>query len=313
MRTFRRIARVGAGLAALALVAAACGSDRLDDQGATSPGLTGSIVVSGSSTVEPISSAVAEFFNADNPDVEVDGERSRDRRRLRALLRRRDRHQRRVASDRRGRGGRGVRGGRHRRTPSSRWGSTALTVIGNPANPSPVSTSATSTPSSAPSPRDRHLGRRRTRWRRRSAATVASPTGARHRRPGRGVGDVRRVHRASGSDDIAEAQGVPEDDWTTLRNGLQPLAERQRDRRRRWRARRRTRVRGLRLRAERRARPSRSSRSTAARAAWRRRAETVIDGSYPLSRSLYIYVSDAAMTRTRGRRPSWICTSATRV
>jgi phosphate transport system substrate-binding protein len=61
--------------AALTLVAAACGDD--DDGtdgggGATGPGnLEGSIVVSGSSTVEPISSLVAEIFNETNPDVAI--------------------------------------------------------------------------------------------------------------------------------------------------------------------------------------------------------------------------------------------------
>jgi phosphate transport system substrate-binding protein len=69
-----------AGLAAialsLALVAAACGSD--DDDGGGSSGsqdLSGSINVSGSSTVEPISSLVAEEFQAENEgvDIAVDG------------------------------------------------------------------------------------------------------------------------------------------------------------------------------------------------------------------------------------------------
>ena len=60
---------------ALALVAAACGGD---DGGGDGGGdgnepsdLTGSIDISGSSTVEPISSLVAELFNDPNPDVEI--------------------------------------------------------------------------------------------------------------------------------------------------------------------------------------------------------------------------------------------------
>jgi phosphate transport system substrate-binding protein len=71
----RRKWAVVASFAALALVAAACGGD--DDStdgggGATGPGnLEGSIVVSGSSTVEPISSLVAEIFNETNPDVAI--------------------------------------------------------------------------------------------------------------------------------------------------------------------------------------------------------------------------------------------------
>lgn len=67
MNVFRRTVRLAAALAALALVATACGSD-----GETSAsGLTGSINISGSSTVEPISALVAELFNETNPDVEI--------------------------------------------------------------------------------------------------------------------------------------------------------------------------------------------------------------------------------------------------
>jgi len=59
---------------ALALVAAACGGD--DDGGSGGDGnepsgLTGSVDISGSSTVEPISSLVSELFNESNPDVEI--------------------------------------------------------------------------------------------------------------------------------------------------------------------------------------------------------------------------------------------------
>ena len=59
-----------AGLAAVALLGAACGggaSSAESDQGQ----LTGSIFISGSSTVEPISSLVAELFAEENPDVEI--------------------------------------------------------------------------------------------------------------------------------------------------------------------------------------------------------------------------------------------------
>ena len=58
----------------LALVAAGCGDD--DDAGASAgDDLSGSVVVSGSSTVEPISIAVAERFGDEQPgvDVSVDG------------------------------------------------------------------------------------------------------------------------------------------------------------------------------------------------------------------------------------------------
>ncbi|HEX6009117.1 MAG TPA: PstS family phosphate ABC transporter substrate-binding protein [Actinomycetota bacterium] len=71
----RRKWAVVALFAALTLVAAACGDDDGGTDGgggATGPGnLEGSIVVSGSSTVEPISSLVAEIFNETNPDVAI--------------------------------------------------------------------------------------------------------------------------------------------------------------------------------------------------------------------------------------------------
>ncbi len=61
----------------LSLVAAACGGDdETSDGGATDGGseptsLTGSVNISGSSTVEPISALVAELFNESNPDVQI--------------------------------------------------------------------------------------------------------------------------------------------------------------------------------------------------------------------------------------------------
>lgn len=67
---------VVAALAALALVAAACAGDE-GDQGTDggNAGLSGTIVISGSSTVEPVSALVAELFNETYPDVgiSVDG------------------------------------------------------------------------------------------------------------------------------------------------------------------------------------------------------------------------------------------------
>ncbi len=73
MRKLRKHAGVVAALLALALVAAACG-DGTDEPsgGASDEELTGSITISGSSTVEPISSVVAEIFNEElGPDVEI--------------------------------------------------------------------------------------------------------------------------------------------------------------------------------------------------------------------------------------------------
>ena len=62
---------LGAALALAALTTTACGgSDATTDEGAGAR-LTGSIAVSGSSTVEPISALVAEKFQSENPDVAV--------------------------------------------------------------------------------------------------------------------------------------------------------------------------------------------------------------------------------------------------
>ncbi|MFN2490583.1 MAG: phosphate ABC transporter substrate-binding protein PstS family protein [Actinomycetota bacterium] len=55
---------------ALALVAAACGGNS-SAGGGSGDGVSGEIVVSGSSTVEPISSLVAEKFQTANPDVSI--------------------------------------------------------------------------------------------------------------------------------------------------------------------------------------------------------------------------------------------------
>jgi phosphate transport system substrate-binding protein len=73
----RKVWGLAALLAALTLVAAACGDDSSGDgtgsSGATggTPAVEGTITISGSSTVEPISSLVAEIFNETNPDVSI--------------------------------------------------------------------------------------------------------------------------------------------------------------------------------------------------------------------------------------------------
>ena len=64
-------------VACLSLVAAACGDD--DDGGGNETGGGnggggGSVTVTGSSTVEPISSAAAEVFSEEAPDVQIDVE-----------------------------------------------------------------------------------------------------------------------------------------------------------------------------------------------------------------------------------------------
>ena len=58
-----------AAVAALALPLAACGGDS-SSEGSGSDA-SGSIFITGSSTVEPISTAVAKAFNIDNPDVAI--------------------------------------------------------------------------------------------------------------------------------------------------------------------------------------------------------------------------------------------------
>jgi phosphate transport system substrate-binding protein len=76
MRNRRKWLRILAALAALSLVAAACGDDDGDGAttgatGETTTEVTGSLNISGSSTVEPITSLVAEQFQGLNPGVTV--------------------------------------------------------------------------------------------------------------------------------------------------------------------------------------------------------------------------------------------------
>jgi phosphate transport system substrate-binding protein len=68
MRRLGKRTVTAAALSALALVAAACGGGSGGGGGAN---LTGEIFISGSSTVEPISSLVAEFFAEEAPNVNV--------------------------------------------------------------------------------------------------------------------------------------------------------------------------------------------------------------------------------------------------
>ena len=79
MRNARKLAGIVAGALAFSLIAAACGgSDDAGDggtsgsTGATGGGdLSGSLTVSGSATVLPISNLVAELFSEQNPNVQV--------------------------------------------------------------------------------------------------------------------------------------------------------------------------------------------------------------------------------------------------
>jgi phosphate transport system substrate-binding protein len=69
MRRFGRWTVTAAALSALALVAASCGGG--GGGGGGNANLTGEIFISGSSTVEPISSLVAEFLAEEAPNVSV--------------------------------------------------------------------------------------------------------------------------------------------------------------------------------------------------------------------------------------------------
>ena len=60
--------------AVLALGVTACGDDDSSDDssgGSSASGLSGSITIDGSSTVQPFAEAAAELFNEDNPDVNI--------------------------------------------------------------------------------------------------------------------------------------------------------------------------------------------------------------------------------------------------
>ena len=73
MRSHKFFATTSA-VALLAVGVIACGSsdDTSSDGSSSTPtGLTGSLKIDGSSTVGPLTQAVAEQFNSDNPDVEV--------------------------------------------------------------------------------------------------------------------------------------------------------------------------------------------------------------------------------------------------
>lgn len=73
MKNLRKHGGLVASLLALSLVAAACGDEDPNSGGGTEPTeqIEGSVTVSGSSTVEPISSIVAEVFNETNPNVAI--------------------------------------------------------------------------------------------------------------------------------------------------------------------------------------------------------------------------------------------------
>jgi phosphate transport system substrate-binding protein len=66
-----RLAVVPALLLALSLVLAACGGGSSASQGSGGGSVSGKIAIEGSSTVQPITQAVAEGFSQQNPDVQI--------------------------------------------------------------------------------------------------------------------------------------------------------------------------------------------------------------------------------------------------
>src|ERR687895_260071 len=73
--TTSKLLRLLVALMAVALIASACGGDDDSDGGngaePAAEDLSGTIDISGSSTVEPITAAVASKFNGVNPDVAI--------------------------------------------------------------------------------------------------------------------------------------------------------------------------------------------------------------------------------------------------
>lgn len=68
----RTTARLSIAVTAIALLAAACGGDsNAADSGSGGDSLSGTLTISGSSTVQPITSLVAENFRQANPDVSI--------------------------------------------------------------------------------------------------------------------------------------------------------------------------------------------------------------------------------------------------
>ncbi|MGH2573115.1 MAG: phosphate ABC transporter substrate-binding protein PstS family protein [Actinomycetota bacterium] len=70
---FRRFRWTLGLVAAVALVGAACGDGSASDGGGGTT-LTGDLFISGSSTVEPVTGLIAELFNEENPGVPIDVE-----------------------------------------------------------------------------------------------------------------------------------------------------------------------------------------------------------------------------------------------
>jgi phosphate transport system substrate-binding protein len=297
METFRRIARVGAGLATLALVAAACGdgSSAGGGDGDVATGLTGSVIVSGSSTVEPISTAVAEIFSESNPDVEVrvDGPGTGDGFELFC-----------AGDTDVNDASRPIEDDEVAACEEAEIGYTelevgldGLTVMGNPANPMTCLDSGDLYALFGPESEGIETWDGANALATEVGGTAGFPaTSLDITAPGEESGTYDAFIELSGIPGIAESQGVPEDEWETLRKdytaspndnvivsamagsegalGFVGFAF-----------------------AQSAGEAVKEFQVDAGGGCVAPSAETVIDGSYPLSRSLYIYVSDAAMAR----------------
>ncbi len=285
MRKFVQRPNVLVGVLGLALIAAACGSDS-GDPGATgasgSEDLSGSITISGSSTVEPISSVVAEIFNESSPNVSitVDGPGTGDGFELFCngetdisdASRPIDDDEVALCEE---------NGIAYTELEVALDG---LTVMTNPDNTG-VTCLNDGDLYALFGPESDGIDT----WD--GADALAAEVGGNGgfpdapleiTAPGEESGTYDAFIELSGIPDIAEAQGVPEDEWETLRQGLPGVAERQRDHHRDGGvARARSGSWGSPS-PRRPVTPSRRSRSTAARAASRRARRRVSDGSYPL-------------------------------
>ena len=300
MRNARKWAVIVAGVMALSLVAAACSNDDGGDSGSSgstgasgATGLSGSVTVSGSSTVQPISSLVAELFHDQNPTS-----RSASTAPAPATASRCSARARPTSATPPGRS----RTTRRRRAQAAgidyvelAIGFDGITVMTNPPNRR-RHLPQLRRPLRAVRARVRGLrrpGRTPTRWPRRSAAPDDFPT-CRSTSPHRARSPAPTTRSSSwrGSTTSRSSKALPRT------NGHAPtrlpvLAERQRDHPGDRGFRRRARLGRLRLRAKGRPTRSRSSRSTAASGCVAPTHDTIADGSYPLSRSLYIYVNTA--------------------
>ncbi len=70
-RTVRLRLVVGAGLIALSLVLVGCGGNASGEEDGGGGGASGQLSIEGSSTVQPITQAVAEAYAGENPDVQI--------------------------------------------------------------------------------------------------------------------------------------------------------------------------------------------------------------------------------------------------